>query len=90
MKKELLRRIKALTISSLFFINCVPWTGIVLQAKELKENIETVIDDNVVTGDGNYFTYYGDNWVAEGSGDTTEHYNVLENGEENPEKNIIL
>lgn len=86
MKKELLRRIKALTISSLFFINCVPWTGIVLQAKELKENIETVIDDNVVTGDGNYFTYYGDNWVAGGSGDTTEHYNVLQNGEENPEK----
>ncbi|GAB6167820.1 Ig-like domain-containing protein [Clostridium carnis] len=86
MEKKLIRSFKVLMLSFLFLVNSIQNGAIVSYAAELSSNIETIIDDTVTIGDSNYFRYYGEGWVASGSGNGTEHYNVLKNGEKNPQE----
>lgn len=70
----------------IFIFNCIPSSSLTAYANDTKSSIKTVIDDTKTTGETNYFTYFGGGWVSGGSGNSSEHYNVLKNGETNPEK----
>lgn len=85
MKNSKLKRIGVLLLSFIFFVQYTQVSMVLVHGME-NSNVRTIIDDSVITGESNYFTYYGDNWVSTGSENSSEHYNVLKNGEENPEK----
>ena len=79
-------KLNIMAIAFMFIFNCIPSSALTAYANDTKASIRTVIDDTKTTGEINYFTYYGNGWVAGGSGSSSEHYNVLSNGEENPEQ----
>lgn len=85
MNNKRLKKLGVLLVVFIFFIQYTQSSMLLVYAME-KNNIKTVIDNTVTKGDSNYFTYYGDGWVSAGSGNNSENYNVLKNGEENPEK----
>ena len=86
MKSKRWFKLNIMAIAFIFIFNCIPSNSLTAYANDTKASIKTVIDDTKTTGETNYFTYFGDGWVSGGSGSSSEHYNVLNNGEANPEQ----
>lgn len=80
MGKAKLKRRGILSLVFMFFMQ-IAQNSISYVYAATENNIKTVIKHSDTTGDTNYFTYFGDGWVDGGS----EHWNVLSNGETNPQ-----